>query len=60
MTVRAPDLRDFEGLCEVRGVWARRAGVVAGEAVEVQGLLDLPLGAARSAFEGGLAAVLDG
>ncbi|MDP8927974.1 MAG: phosphoribosylformylglycinamidine synthase subunit PurL [Actinomycetota bacterium] len=59
VTVRWPDVRDFEGLCEVRGVWARRAGVVVGDRLEIQGIVDLPLVGLRRAYENGLAAVLE-
>lgn len=59
VTVRWPDLRDFEGLCEVRGVWARRAGVVVGDRLEIQGIVDLPLEGVRQCWENGLAAALE-
>ncbi|MDQ4130795.1 MAG: phosphoribosylformylglycinamidine synthase subunit PurL, partial [Actinomycetota bacterium] len=59
VTVPWPDVRDFEGLCEVRGVWARRAGVVVGDSLEIQGIVDLPLQAIRAGWENGLAAVLE-
>ncbi|MDQ4131602.1 MAG: phosphoribosylformylglycinamidine synthase subunit PurL [Actinomycetota bacterium] len=59
VTVPWPDVRDFEGLCEVRGVWARRAGVVVGDTLEIQGIIDLPLEAIRACWENGLTAALE-
>ncbi|MFN2555604.1 MAG: phosphoribosylformylglycinamidine synthase subunit PurL [Nitriliruptorales bacterium] len=59
VTVPWPDVRDFEGLCEVRGVSARRAGVVVGDRLEIQGIIDLPLEGLRHSWETGLSAALE-
>jgi phosphoribosylformylglycinamidine synthase len=59
LTVSADAVEDVLDRCATAEVGARVAGTVGGERLVVAGLLDVPLEAARKAFEGGLAAAVD-
>jgi phosphoribosylformylglycinamidine synthase subunit PurL len=59
VSVKGPDAVQFGHLCEVRGAWHRRLGVVTDEdRIEFQGLFDLPLDDLRRLHETALPAAL--
>jgi len=59
VSVRSPDASDFANLCAARDVPARKAGVVAGDVLSIQGLVEFGVADVRAALEGGLPRVLD-